>query len=206
MLVRFLPPSPKANQQLRPDLPIGWDDIGYVSARALSDAGLAEEVKYNSYQQRLRLISNGQPVLAPAVVSWGTSTGVFNSRVYISAKCSRPNCSTLIYDARPDSSLEKLEFIHSAGCGSPEKIPQSVCEQYRKVWRAANTLTRDELSFASECYGGPTRADIDAESAVAKMKERYEDVASRDPFAKSYGIENYGKTIDRPYDLPNKKK
>lgn len=204
MLVRFIPPSPKANKQLRPELPLGVDDIDNIAARGVIASGLGEQLKYSGYQQRLQLLSQVRTAQEAARVTWTNTFSEISGRHSISAKCSRLNCSTLNYDGPANASLEALAFHHSGGCGAPERIPAAVCAQYRKVKGSEppkTNLSPSELAYAIAASPARTKADFDAEEAVANAKARFEDVAARDPQQNGYGRENYRPTKDLPYDL-----
>lgn len=208
MLVRFLFPSPKANKQLRPDLPLGVDDIDNVAARGVIASGLGEQLKYSGYQQRLQLLSQVRTAQEAARVTWTNTFSEISGRHSVQARCSRPGCSSLAFDGPANSSLENITFVHSCGAGASEKIPASCAAQYRKVKGSEppkTNLSPSELAYALAASTTRTRADFEAEEAVAAARARFEDVDSRQPGQIPYGKANYLPAIDRPYDLPKRK-
>ena len=100
-------------------------------------AGVAEQVKYKSYVDRLQAEeaehARRNPI-PPATVVWAVVKGMLSERYYISAKCSRANCTALAYDAPPSSSLEQLQFLHSCDGSAPADLPAAVAAQYRNLF------------------------------------------------------------------------
>lgn len=80
MLVQFLHPSPKATQQLRPDLPLGVDDVENVAGSALVVAGFAEELKYKNYVERLSILEKARAKASKPQqpVQWGIREALCN--------------------------------------------------------------------------------------------------------------------------------
>jgi hypothetical protein len=115
--------------------------------KTLIALGEAEVVPYKDFRERLR--SENPTAFAPvaATVQWSVSQGMINSRYYISAKCSQPQCTTLAYDAPPSAALESITFLHSCGCAHAEKVPAQIAEQYRKQFKPATTLGKDEARY-----------------------------------------------------------
>ena len=175
-------------------------------ANVLIASGMAEHIPFKNYAERLSEESAqaNKNLLPPVVVTWVNAFGNLNGRHYISAKCSRATCGTLVYDGRP-SALESITFIHSAGCGQPEKIPAAVCEKYRSAYRAPATLGRDEVAHAIAASPARTKEDWEAEQEVAAARARFEDIDARNPGQIPYGRQHYAPSVDRPYDLPKKK-
>jgi hypothetical protein len=113
--------------------------------------GVAERVKYKSYVERLQQeeADRRASIVTPvATVQWSVSQGAVSGRYFVAAKCSQQQCSTLAYDAPPTAALESITFLHSCGCiTGPEKIPATVAAQYRKLFKPATTLGRDEAAY-----------------------------------------------------------
>lgn len=126
--------------------------------KTLIALGEAEVVPYKDFRERLR--SENPTAFAPvaaATVQWSVSQGMVNGRYYVSAKCSQPQCTTLAYDAPPSAALEAITFLHSCGCTSgPEKVPASVVAQYRKLFKPATTLGRDEAAYFKDARPQPS--------------------------------------------------
>jgi hypothetical protein len=111
---------------------------------------VAERYKYKSVAERLsseeaeRARLNPVP---PAKVVWTVVKGAVSERYHISAKCSRANCTSVLYDAPPSSSLEQLQFLHSCGGSAPEHIPAAVAAQYRNLFTPATEMTADVAAY-----------------------------------------------------------
>ena len=147
MLVKHLY-GPKVGQQLRPDLPPGVEDIKPEIAIPLIGGGFAEEIKYKNYIERLASLSKmNQAAEIPPTVQWACVKGAISERYHISAKCSRANCTSVLYDAPPSPSLEALTFCHSCGGFAPEKIPAAVAAQYRNLFKVPSEMTADLSSY-----------------------------------------------------------
>jgi hypothetical protein len=120
-------------------------------ANVLIASGMAVELKYSSYVERLQEEERARQKSLPvqqADVTWGVAQGQITHRFYIFAKCSAPNCSQLIYDAPPTTELDKLTFNHSCGCSqTSERVPAATAEQFRKLWRAPLTVGKDEAAY-----------------------------------------------------------
>jgi hypothetical protein len=140
------------------------------NTQLLIDAGLIEVIPMakRGTPEWLRDMKERSEALNPSVgatVQWSVAQGAVNSRYFISGKCSQPNCSTFNFDGAPDGfvvrqgttdwnvgakrhlALEDITFIHSCGCGQPEKVPASVAAQYRKLFKLATTLGKDESAY-----------------------------------------------------------
>jgi hypothetical protein len=115
---------------------------------------VAERYKYKSVAERLsseeaeRARLNPVP---PASVVWKVVKGAISERYHISAKCSRANCTSVIYDAPPSPSLEALTFCHSCGGSAPEKIPAAVAAQYRNLFKVPAECTADLADYYHKC-------------------------------------------------------
>jgi hypothetical protein len=111
---------------------------------------VAEHTKFKSASERLaareaeRARLNPVP---PATVVWAVVKGAVSERYHISAKCSRANCTSVLYDAPPSSSLEQLQFLHSCGGSAPENIPAAVAAQYRNLFTPATEMTADVAAY-----------------------------------------------------------
>jgi hypothetical protein len=111
---------------------------------------VADRYKYKSVAERLcseeaeRARLNPLP---PATVAWAVVKGAISERYQISAKCSRANCTSVLYDAPPSASLESLTFCHSCGGSAPEKIPAAVAAQYRNLFKLPAEMTADLSSY-----------------------------------------------------------
>jgi len=123
------------------------DKLPRHRALAAIDSGLATEIPYASAQERLRSETPWAFESVDATVRWSVAQGMVNGRYYISAKCSRPQCSTLTYDAPPSAAIESITFLHSCGCAHAEKVPAQIAEQYRKQFKPATTLGKDEARY-----------------------------------------------------------
>jgi hypothetical protein len=153
-------------------------------ANTLIAAGLAEHIPYKNYVERLAEEGRAsQTAQDPAIVSWGISLGNRNGKDFISARCSRPNCSTLVYDGLP-TALESITFCHSCGGGAPEKIPAAVCEQYRSVYRKPVNVGSDE----AKCFEA-VRALTASDPKIQPFGPK--EGVPVDPSRKNYGIDNY---------------
>jgi hypothetical protein len=123
--------------------------------------GVAERVKYKSYVERLQQEEADQraSIVTPAVtVQWSVSQGAVSGRYLVAAKCSQQQCSTLAYDAPPTAALESITFLHSCGCiTGPEKIPAAVAAQYRKLFKPATTLGKDEAAYFHDARPQPSK-------------------------------------------------
>jgi len=116
--------------------------------KTLIALGEAEVVPYKDFRERLR--SENPTAFAPvaaATVQWVVAKSAISERFFISGKCSQQQCSTVAYDAPPSSVIDSITFIHSCGCGQPEKIPAAVAAQYRKLFKPAATLSKDEAAY-----------------------------------------------------------
>lgn len=138
------------------------DSLPRHRALAAIDSGLAVEIPYASAQERLAAT---MPKPSAATVQWVVAQGAIRGAYYISAKCSQPNCSTFSFDGVPSGfvvrqgttdwnvgvkrnlALEDITFIHSCGCGQPEKVPAQIAAQYRQLWKSPTSLSRDEASY-----------------------------------------------------------
>jgi len=140
-------------------------------AVALIDSGAAIEVPLPQrgspeWLQAMKERSAAANPQVDATVSWTVSKQSISERFCISAKCSAPNCTTFAFDNDPDvlcfpgtdkhMSLEHLSFVHSCGCGYPEKIPVAICEQYRKLDATykPTRVSADVSSYYSQCTPG----------------------------------------------------
>jgi len=151
MLVKHLY-GPKVGQRLRPDLPLGVEDLKPEIAIPLIGGGFAEEIKYKNYIERLASLSKmNQAAEIPPTVQWAVVKGAISEQYHISAKCSRANCTALLYDAPPSSSLESLTFCHSCGGSAPEKIPAAVAAQYRNLFKVPAECTADLADYYHKC-------------------------------------------------------
>jgi hypothetical protein len=111
-------------------------------ANVLIASGMAEHIPYKNYAERLCEV-NAQPSLPDATVRWSVAAGIKTGKPCISARCSRPNCTTLIYDG-PPTTLESLTFCHTCGELSIEMIPAAVCKQYRSTYHKPTNLSDDQ--------------------------------------------------------------
>lgn len=117
-------------------------------ANVLIASGLAEHIPYKNYAERLsEETAQLQPSLPDATVRWSVGAGIKTGKPCISARCSRPNCTTLIYDG-PPKTLESLTFCHTCGELSIEMIPAAVCKQYRSTYQQSPNLSED----AAKCF------------------------------------------------------
>lgn len=169
MLIRHLY-GPKVGQRLRPDLPLGVEDLKPEIAIPLIGGGFAEEIKYKNYIERLASLSKmNQAAEVPATVQWACVKGAFSERYHISAKCSRANCTSLAYDAPPSASLESITFYHSCGGFAPEKIPAAICDQYRKLFQQPALVGADMVNYYANCQkskGDGERVDLYAPQTI----------------------------------------
>jgi hypothetical protein len=152
-------------------------------ANVLIASGLAEHIPYKNYAERLSEESAALQAAPSPTVQWSCALGNINGKHFISARCSRPNCSTLVYDALP-TALESITFCHSCGGGAPEKIPAAVCEQYRSVYRKPVNVGSDE----AKCFEAARALNASDTKIIAFGPEK--DVPI-DPSRKNYGIDNY---------------
>jgi hypothetical protein len=120
------------------------EHINNQTGGILVAAGLAENIPYKNYVERLsEENAQLQPVLPDATVRWSVAAGIKTEKPFISARCSRPNCTTLIYDG-PPKTLESITFCHTCGELSIEIIPAAVCKQYRSTYHKPVNLSDDE--------------------------------------------------------------
>lgn len=136
----------------------------------------AEHAKFKSAAERLaareaeRARLNPVP---PATVAWAVVNGTFTERYFISAKCSRPNCTLLHYDAPPSETLEQIQFLHSCGGFAPEKIPAAICAQYRNLFKPSvpgtDNVSLDLVHYYHNCQkskGDGERVDLYAPQMI----------------------------------------
>jgi hypothetical protein len=140
MKIIYVAPSPRAGQ---------IDHLQPHRAQALIDSGFAQAVPYKNYIERLQEEEsvrqhslNPNPVYAQ--VTFAVCQGAISGRYYISGRCSAAQCSSFIFDGAPSSSLEKLTFTHSCGCGHPETVPAAIVAQYRKLYKPVTKYGNDE--------------------------------------------------------------
>jgi hypothetical protein len=168
-------------------------------ANVLIASGMAEHIPYKNYVERLAEEGRAsQTAQDPAIVSWGISLGNRNGKDFISARCSRPNCSTLVYDG-PPTGIESITFFHSCGGGAPpENIPAAVCDQYRSVYRKPVNVGSDE----AKCF--------EAAHALKASDPPIQPFGPADgtanPKYTNHGIDAYKPSVDLPYDEFWKKK
>jgi hypothetical protein len=155
--------------------------------------GVAERVKYKSYVERLRQeeADRQASIVAPvATVEWSVAQGIVNSRYYISAKCSRPQCSTLIYDAPPTAALEQMQFLHSCGCVFGEVIPAAVAAHYRKLFKPVTQYTSDEARAAFDARPQPS-VPVDPSTYLYSSDGPYRLTGPLRPGSEQEGLKNY---------------
>lgn len=135
-------------------------------------AGVAEQVKYKSYVDRLQAEEAERQRSLPQIpeaVQWACVKGAFSEHYHISAKCSRANCTSLAYDAPPSASLESITFYHSCGGFAPEKIPAAICNQYRKLFAPVAEVGADVANYFHNCAkskGDGERVDLYAPKKI----------------------------------------
>ena len=133
---------------------------------------VADRYKYKSVAERLSSEEAERARLnpvAPAAVTWAVKKGALRERYYISAKCSRANCTVLAYDAPPSTVLESLTFCHSCGGFAPEKIPAAICDQYRKLFTPLAEVGADVANYYHNCAkskGDGERVDLYAPQKI----------------------------------------
>jgi hypothetical protein len=148
------------------------DSLPRSRAQAAVDSGLAVEIPYTSYRERLASEEASRqaslPAPPPVKVSWEVTCGILNRRWCISAKCSR-GCS-LFYDEHPSAgAIESLTFCHSCSGCAPEKIPAAVAAQYRKQFAPPTTLGADEAAYHRGASGaGATKLDRECNEYVQR--------------------------------------
>jgi len=133
---------------------------------------VADRYKYKSVAERLSSEEaerqRSLPQI-PAAVQWAVKKGALRECYYISAKCSRANCTVLAYDAPPSASLESITFYHSCGGFAPEKIPAAICDQYRKLFAPAAEVGADVANYFHNCAkskGDGERVDLYAPKKI----------------------------------------
>lgn len=110
------------------------DSLPRHRALAAIDSGLAVEIPYKDFRERLR--SENPQAFEPVVatVQWSVAQGMIIGRFAIRAQCSSGKCSLLFYDSSPDQAAS-VKFIHSCGCQNVEAVPAAIVEQYKSLWR-----------------------------------------------------------------------
>jgi hypothetical protein len=129
---------------------------------------------------------------AQSKVTWTVKKGMLTERWAVLASCSRPNCSAFYFDGDPgqiiekkgieegffgqkvsrtNGSIENQSFIHSCSGTAPEKIPASICAEYRSKKKSENiaTLGADEAHFYKNCQpskGDGERVDLYAPQTI----------------------------------------
>ena len=121
---------------------------------------VADRYKYKSVAERLSSEEAERQRSLPQIpvtVQWACVKGMLSERYYISAKCSRANCTALAYDAPPSAALEAITFLHSCGGYAPEQIPAAICDQYRKLFKPAALVGADLVNYYKNCQ--PSKGD-----------------------------------------------
>jgi hypothetical protein len=100
-----------------------------------------------------------------ARVTWKVGKASISERVFISAKCSRENCSSFFFDGDENEirvhghlvGLEGYSFIHQHDDGvyGPETIPAEILAQYR----AAKKTERPQITDSEAAYYKTSRPD-----------------------------------------------
>jgi hypothetical protein len=164
-------------------------------ANTLIAAGLAELIPFKNYVERLQeeeaVRQSSLPQAAPTV-KWVVKKGMLTERWAITASCSRPNCSAFYFDGDPgkiidkkgveegffsikstrtNGSIENQSFIHSCSGTASEKIPASICAEYRAKKKSENitTVGADEAHFYKNCQpskGDGERVDLYAPQTI----------------------------------------
>ncbi len=164
-------------------------------AHVLIASGMAIEIKYTDFRERLRSENPTAftPLAVQVTVQWSVAKSAISERFFISGKCSQPQCSTLAYDAPPTADLESITFLHSCGCiTGPEKIPATVAAQYRKLFKPVTTLGRDEAAYFKAAQ--PQKSlPVDPKTYL------YPIVGTPREGNESEALKNYLPSVDAPY-------
>jgi hypothetical protein len=190
--------------------------VDNFSGKKLIEEGIAVEVplpcrgsaEWLAARKQQSETLNPTPV---AVVKWNISKGEINGRYFISGRCSVGNCTTFNFDNDPDSlsfpgtrnhmALEHLTFLHSCGCGNPERVPSAICERYRKLWKPVTVIAKDEAIFHRACQPHPSDGKLVDRSTFAGPRVGQRPVAGNDNLADFFPTPLI---IPEPLKLPGK--
>jgi hypothetical protein len=183
MKVRFIPPSPNAFKQHRPNLPVGVDHIDNVTGKTLIKAGLAEEIplaprgsaSWLAERKEIELAAQTAP--APAVVQWSVTRSVRAQCFAITAKCSRENCASFYFDGDPHALTSAPTTPNVLGRGGRSAAPffASIPGRYMAI---------EHLQFVHSCGGG---APENVPEAIAEQyRKQYRPAAVTPDLAEYY--------------------
>lgn len=119
-------------------------------------------------------------------------------RSCIVAKCSRPNCTVSTFHGDPAQAY-RLEFHHSCGCVSVDKITKEVCDQYKKLFAPVLTFSAEEAAYWSNFAPSRDPRYLTGEEMAAQN-------AARGATSELSPAKCGGFVVDRPHDDVWKKK
>lgn len=134
MRIRFVPPSPKAGLT---------EHCENTAGRALILAGLAEEVKYTDFRDRLRC--EASPAATPSPVEWGVLDRD-QSRFSIVRVVKREGSTTTYFSAPPNDAPQGVKDKFAA-LNAPQPDPEALREA--KVQEGYRQAERDKKERAT---------------------------------------------------------
>jgi hypothetical protein len=191
-LVRWIY-GPKVGKQLRPDLPLGHEDIRPEDASANVANGFCEIIKYKNHIERLTSLAKMQSTPV-AHVRWQSIKDDIKGRFAIVAKCDQANCTSVCFHGDPKIA-DTLVFYHSCGCGSTERVTKEVVAAYRKNFQPVTTLSAEEAIYWRN--HAPTH-----DPHVPTAEEILQSNLARGATSESALARQGGFSPDRPYLTP----